>query len=103
METKLYTYLNDRLKIMEYYNFFSPFPIFDTEYVQEVKQMLKEMKTDKRTEYDDIGVIACRHCKSLYIVEDELNNEHCRRCGSVNDVVMYNNIDEYLEPEEEDE
>lgn len=102
MITKLQTYLEKRLQIMEHYNLYSPFPIFDTEYVQEVKQMIKEMRTDKK-EYDEIGVVACKHCKSLYILNDELNNEHCGRCGSVNDIIMYKNIDDYLEAKQDEE
>ena len=102
MKNKLQTYLEKRLQIMEHCNYYSPFPLYDTEYVQEVKDMINNMKENKK-EYDDIGVVACKYCNSLYIVEDNLNNEHCGRCGSINEVVYYNNIDEYLKAKEDEE
>lgn len=102
MKGKLLSYFEKRLQIMEHYNYYSPFPIFDTEYVQEVKDYIKEMNEHTK-EYDELPVIACKYCNSLYILNDALENDLCGRCGSVNDVKVYDNIDEYLIAKEEDE
>jgi hypothetical protein len=103
MISKLQKYFEKRLQIMKHYNFYSPFPIFDTEYVQEVKDMINQMKIDKKTEYDEIGVVACKYCNSLYIITDELDNDHCGRCDATNEVVIYKNISEYLKAKEDEE
>lgn len=54
-----------------------------------------------KQEYDELSVVACKHCKSLHIENDDLENDICMRCGSVNDIEIYNNIDQYLEKNEE--
>ena len=78
-----------------YYNRLSPFPIYDTAYVQDVKDKLNNIMIDKIKDYDDEPVVACKYCKSLHIEYDELNNDVCMRCGSVNELVEFNNINEY--------
>ena len=87
--------LRDLLKHLEYYNKMAPFPVYDTEYVEEVKQYLKHMeKTDNN--YDDEPVDACKNCKNLYIVIDEDENSICMKCNSINEIKTYANIAEYL-------
>ena len=103
MKGKLLNYFKKRLDIMEHCNYYSPFPIYDTEYVQEVKEYVKQMETENKKEYDELPVIACKYCNSLHIVTDNLENDICVQCGSVNEVSVYNNIDEYLTAKEEDE
>ena len=103
MKSKLQTYLEKKLEFSERSNLYSPFPLVDTEYVQEMKDMINNMENDKTTEYDEIGVVACKYCNSLYIVTDSLDNDHCARCGSVNEVKVYNNINEYLKAKEDEE
>jgi len=73
----------------------SPFPIYDTEYVKTIKKLINKMKNSKE-DYDSLPVAACRHCKSLHIITDELENDVCARCGSENDIEIYSNIDTYL-------
>ena len=88
------------LEHIEYYNKMSPFPLYDTEYVELVKKEIYKMEHSKK-EYDDLPVAACKYCKSLHIVADEIENEICMRCGSVNEIVVYKDIDEYLEKKDE--
>ena len=45
--------------------------------------------------YNEEPVIACKGCKSLYLVEDEYNNTICMRCGTMNDTIEYKHIDDY--------
>lgn len=100
MKNKLFNYFKKRLEIMEHCNHYSPFPIYDTEYVQEVKDYIKQMEEGNKKEYDEMPVIACKYCNSLHIVTDNLENDICVQCGSVNEVSVYNNIDEYLTAKE---
>lgn len=95
MKEKTIKYFKDLLEKMEYYNTMAPFPVFDTEYLEEVKQMI--MNLEDKKEYNDIPVVACKYCKSLYILTDEIENDICARCGSVNDIVHYKNIEQYLD------
>lgn len=80
---------------MEYYNLMAPFPVYDTEYVTLILKKIKIMENDKSSDYDKEPVIACKHCKSLHILNDEINNDICMKCGSVNDTIEYTNIYEY--------
>ena len=80
---------------MKYYNIMSPFPVFCTEYVKDVENKLKEIMDNKKKEYDDEPVVACKYCKSLHIVIDEVDNNICMRCGSVNELKEFKNIHEY--------
>lgn len=82
-----------QLKEAEYYNEMAPFPVYDTEYVQVMKDKLERMKN--QTDYDELPVAACKYCKSLHIITDELENEVCMKCGSINDIIMYDNIYEH--------
>ena len=79
-----------------YYNDLAPFPIFDTEYIADVKMKLKKAMEDKHKDYDEEPVVACRFCKSLHIVSDEVDNNVCMRCGSINELQEFTNINEYL-------
>lgn len=83
------------LKHMEYYNKLSPFPVFDTDYVDDVKNKIKEIMNDKLKDYDNEPVVACRHCKSLHVVSDEIDNTICMRCGAINELQEFEDIYEY--------
>lgn len=80
---------------MKYYNSMAPFPVFDTDYINEIENKLIEIMSDKTKEYDDEPVVACRHCRSLHIVSDELDNNICMRCGAVNELKTFDNIYQY--------
>lgn len=53
-----------------------------------------------KDEYNEMSVVACKYCKSLHIENDELENDICMRCGAVNEIDFYENIDHYLEENE---
>jgi CTP:phosphocholine cytidylyltransferase-like protein len=74
----------------------APFPPFDTDYVKDVDNLIKKMEDNKEINYDDEPVVACRYCKSLHIVSDELENNVCFKCGSVNELEEFKDINEYL-------
>lgn len=82
---------------MKHYNSMAPFPVFDTSYVNDVENKLKEIMSDKTKEYDEEPVVACRHCKSLHIVMDDIDNNICMRCGSTNELKTFENIYKYKE------
>lgn len=50
-----------------------------------------------KEEYDKLPVAACKHCKSLHIVTDAEENEHCMRCGAKNEIEVYKDIQEYFD------
>lgn len=85
------------LQHLKYYNKLAPFPVYDTEYVENVENKLKEVMENKDKDYDDEPVVACMYCNSLHIEYDELDNDVCMRCGSVNELREFKNIYEYKE------
>jgi len=80
---------------MKYYNSMAPFPVFDTSYVNDVELKLNEVMKDNSKDYDEDPVVACRHCKSLHILSDDLDNNVCMRCGAVNELREFKNIYDY--------
>ena len=78
-----------------YYNKMAPFPVYDTEYVEEVKNTIMKLENENKIDYNDEPVVACKYCKSLHIVIDEVDNNICMRCGSVNELKEFKNIHEY--------
>jgi CTP:phosphocholine cytidylyltransferase-like protein len=83
-------------KHLHYYNGLAPFPVYDTEYVDDVDNLIKEMDENKKVDYDKEPVVACKYCKSLHIVSDELENNICFKCGAVNELEEFENINGYL-------
>ena len=81
---------------MSYYNSMAPFPVYDTEYVEAIRKEIKKMKESK-FDYDELPVAACKYCNSLHIEVDDVDNDICMRCGSVNEIEIYKNIKEYNE------
>lgn len=73
----------------------SPFPIHDTEEIRGLELMIEHM--DKTLDYDDIPVVACKYCKSLHIINDDLDNDICAKCGSFNEIDVYDTIINYLD------
>lgn len=96
MEKQKLKILKNELEHVNHSNKFTPFPVFDTEYVGLLKKEIEVVDNNKDVDYDELPVEACKHCKSLYITVDDEDNGICMRCGSVNEVVTYNNIDEYI-------
>lgn len=98
MNKQILKHLNSLYKYVEYHNKMSPFPFYDTEWQQDIKDKINEIKMNKK-DYDNEPVFACKHCGTLvvpnqYEVDDD-GNEICQRCNSVNEVKEYKNIFEY--------
>jgi len=98
MSKEILKQLNKLCKHVEYVNKMHVFPYYDTEWVQNIKDKINEIKMEKK-DYDKEPVFACKHCGTLvvpnqYEVDDD-GNEICQRCNSVNDVKEYSNIFEY--------
>ena len=94
MSKEILKQLNKLYKHVKYYNKMSPFPIYDTDWVNDIKNKIKEMENSKE-DYDKEPVLACRFCKSLYIENDEDDNAHCHKCGSINELKEYKDIFEW--------
>lgn len=88
-------YLREHLDHLLYYNKMAPFPVYDTEYVEEVKNIIMKLENENKINYNEEPVVACKYCKSLHIVIDEVDNNICMRCGSVNELKEFKNIHEY--------
>lgn len=98
MSKEILKQLNKLYKHVEYYNKMAPFPPFCTEWQQNIKDKINEIKMEKK-DYDKEPVFACKHCGTLvvpnqYEVDDD-GNEICQRCNSINDVKEYKDIFEY--------
>ena len=89
--------LKKLLEHLQYYNKLAPFPIYCTDYVNDVKNRIMELENETKTNYDNEPVVACKYCKSLHIITDEVDNDICMRCGSVNELKEFKNIHEYKE------
>lgn len=78
-------------------NRFSPFPFYDTELIQELKNTLKRVMADKTNDYDSLPVACCKHCKELKLQIDDEENDVCLRCGAQgNDIAeIYEDIFTY--------
>lgn len=94
--SKLYLkHLRQLYSHMSYYNRMAPFPPYDTEYVKDIENKIKEIKMNKE-DYDELPVEACKYCDHLDIRKDDLDNAHCIKCNSINDLREFKNIQEYL-------
>jgi hypothetical protein len=98
MSKEILKQLNKLYKHVEYCNTYTPFPFYDTEWQQDIKNYINEIKMEKK-DYDKEPVFACKHCGTLvvpnqYEVDDD-GNEICQRCNSVNEVQTFANIFEY--------
>lgn len=93
---KLIKVLNGIKKHLKYHNKMAPFPVFDTGYIKDVEQIIKNME-QTNINYDELPVAACKYCNSLWIENDEVENDVCMRCGTVNELVIYKDINSYIE------
>lgn len=74
-------------------NSLSPFPIIDTEHIERLSNKLK----DNNIDYDDEPVSCCSHCKSLYLITDDDDNDFCVLCkNSLNEIETHRTIFHYL-------
>ena len=88
-------YLKKELKHITLVNRGSPFPLFDSEYVELVEQEIINIMDRNKIDYDDEPVVSCKHCKSLFIKVDEDDNNLCMKCGSINEVIKHKDIFDY--------
>lgn len=96
MSTKIKIEVRKLLQHLKYYNDLAPFSIYGSEYIGDVESKLKEIMDNTDKDYDNEPVVACRFCKSLHIVSDEVDNNICMKCGSINELQNFDNINEYL-------
>ena len=90
------TLLKETLAHMEYYNFMAPFPVFDTGNVADLRDYIKIMEREPN-KYDELPTACCKHCLDLGIMVDEFDNNVCVRCGSINEVILFENYAAYDE------
>jgi hypothetical protein len=55
------------------------------------------MNNETKEYYDTLPVVACKYCKSLHIKTDDNENDICMSCGSINQIDIYDNIEQYNE------
>ena len=101
MNNKLISVLNEIKTELEHYNKMAPFPVYDTGYIGDIKQTIKNMEGAK-TNYDKLPVAACKYCNSLWVENDDVENDICMRCGTVNELTVYKDINEYLKTKEDE-
>ena len=76
--------LSDEIRRREWYNSFSPFPIFDTEIIKDLKQL--DMITKKQDSNNE-PVIYCKTCLSIRIKtvefpETKQEVDYCLACSN---------------------
>lgn len=83
---------------LNYYNKMSPFPIYDTEYVDKVNETINKLNSTKE-DYDSEPVVACTVCNSLHITMEDIEYgepvDVCNRCYSVGETKEFKDIYEY--------
>lgn len=100
MSKQILKHLKQLYKYVEYYNNMSPFPIWDTEWQEDIKNYINKIMENKIKDYDKEPVFACKHCGTLvvpnqYEIDDD-GNEICQRCNSINEIQTFVDIQEYL-------
>ncbi len=74
-------------------NKMSPFNLIDSEHINNLNNKLK----NDNIQYDSEPVSCCSHCKSLYLITDDDDNDTCVSChNSINEIETHKNIYEYL-------
>lgn len=84
---------NKILQRFVYVNNLSPFPIIDTEHIMNLSNKIY----DDNIDYDAEPVQCCSHCKSLYLITDNEDNDECVTCrNSLNETETHPSIYHYL-------
>lgn len=94
MSKKTIKYLTDVLNYITYHNRMAPFPVFDTEYVELIKNKLEIMK-ENNVNYDKLPTACCKYCLNLHSLVDEEENVICTRCGSINEELIFEDYEAY--------
>lgn len=85
--------LKDTLNKFININQLSPFPIIDTEHIETLNNKISNNQID----YDAEPVSCCSHCKSLYLLTDNEDNDFCVLCkNSLNEIETHRTIFHYL-------
>lgn len=90
-------HLTDIKNHMSYYNKMTPFPHYETEYIQDLEDEISKLKKED-VDYDNEPVVACKYCKSLHIITEETSTgevDICNRCFTVGETTEFKNINEY--------
>lgn len=87
---------------MEKYDSLAPFPVYGKDLKNDYKKEIHKMEKNKKIDYDNFPVAACKYCNSLHIRNDEAENDICMSCGSINEITVYDNIYEYLKVVEDE-
>ena len=91
--SKLQEQLNKTLTYFKYKNLMSSFPLIDTEHIMNLQNRLMIDNID----YDSEPVECCIHCKSLYLITDNEDNDECVVCrNSLNETETHPTIFHYL-------
>ena len=69
-------------------NKWSPFPVYDTEKINELK--IKEKMESKKEKYNEVPVTYCKTCLSLHVktvkfnkgTEEGISTDYCGECSS---------------------
>ena len=84
---------NKILQRFVYVNHMAPFPIIDTEHIMNLSNKIY----DDNIDYDAEPVQCCAHCKSLYLITDNEDNDECVTCrNSLNETETHSSIYHYL-------
>lgn len=84
---------NKILQRFVYVNHMAPFPIYDTEHIMNLSNRMY----DENIDYDTEPVECCIHCKSLYLITDNEDNDECVTCrNSLNETETHASIYHYL-------
>ena len=90
---KLQSQLNKTLQYFKYKNLMSAFPLIDTEHIMNLENRIMIDNID----YDNEPVECCKHCKSLYLITDNEDNDECVVCrNSLNETETHATIFHYL-------
>jgi len=101
MNSSILKILYERKEHIIYYNRMAPFPVFGTDYVEYITNKIKEME-ESEIDYDALPVVACKYCNNLHILNDEVENDICSRCGSINELIIYKDIFSYLKSQDDE-
>ena len=75
--------LAEEIKRREYYNSLAPFPVFDTEVIEDMKK--KNRMVTRKDDYNNVPVSYCKTCLSISIKNiksPELAEGYCASCGN---------------------
>ena len=99
------TRLSKEIERRELANKYSPFPVYDTELIEDLK--LEDKMITKKDNYNNVPVISCKTCGSLHIktvrfnngTQDGVTTDYCVVCSNTEMEKLH--IEEWEEKYEE--